>query len=75
MKDEFSGFKKKLGKLIGIYLGKYQFQNSISIIPALTMAMMWHKNYISMVRNFNNILKDNVLSSNFCGEVDTLIWY
>ena len=33
----------------------------------VTMAMVCHKSYISMGRNFNNILKYNVLSSNFSG--------
>jgi len=32
-----------------------------------TMATLRHKSYISMGRNFNNILKYNVLSSNFGG--------
>ena len=40
-----------------------------------TMAMMSirHKIYISMVRNFNNIIKYNVLSSNFSGYLKLLI--
>ena len=37
-----------------------------------TMATVRHKSYISMGRNFNNILKYNVLSSNFCGYLKLL---
>ena len=42
------------------------------LISPIAMAMMRHKSYISMGRNFNNILKYNVLSSNFDGYLKLL---
>ena len=44
----------------------------ISETPQDTMATVCHKIYISMGRNFNNILKYNVLSSNFGGYLKLL---
>ena len=35
------------------------------ILKHVTMATECHKSYISMGSNFNNILKYNILSSNF----------
>ena len=42
------------------------------LISPITMTMVHHKSYISMGRNFNNILKYNVLSSNFGGYLKLL---
>ncbi len=42
--------------------------NNSDVVTALfTMATVCHKSYISLGRNFNNIIKYNVLSSNFGG--------
>ena len=75
--------KMRNGKCLGTYLHSTylfeslydQIQNPyvfIQEIKHVTMATVRHKSYISRGRNFNNILKYNVLSSNFGGYLKLL---